>query len=466
MTYKMLIGGNLVGGARTLDVYNPATGAVFATCPRADEAQLDQAVAAAHAAFPAWAARPLAERRALLDAIADALEARREEFGRLLTQEVGRPLPQAIGEVVNACHCLRVLAGIDLGVRTIRETSTDRIFEQRAPLGVVAAIMPWNFPIHQLLVKLGSALIVGNTMVAKPAPAAPLATLLFAELASKILPSGVLNVIIDNNDLGAALTSHPDVAKISFTGSTATGKLVMQSAAATLKRLTLELGGNDAAIVMPDADVEAVAPKIFGAAMANAGQVCVAVKRVYAHSSVYDQLCTEFVRLAGEQVVDDGFKQGATMGPLQNKAQYDRVKDLLADAKANGRVIVGGEVPDRDGYFIPPTVVCDLPEDSRLVREEQFGPLLPVLSFDDVDDVIGRVNDSAYGLGGSVWTRDVARGIEIASQIQSGTAWVNKVQDVPIEVPYRGAKQSGIGTEYGEDGVKEYTQAQIINVAL
>ena len=466
MTYKMLINGELIDGATTLDVVNPATGAVFETCPRADEAQLNEAVAAAKAAFPAWSALTYAERAAKLEALADALEPRVDEIARVLTQEQGKPLAAATAEVGGAIYGLRAFAAMRTETKTLRETDDVRIVEMRTPLGVVGAIMPWNFPVLLMVMKVGPALITGNTMVAKPAPTTPLTTLLFAEIAASVLPPGVLNVIVDNNDLGAVMTKHPDIAKVSFTGSTATGKKVMESVSSTLKRLTLELGGNDAAIVLDDADVKIVAPKIFDAAMANSGQICLATKRVYAHKSIYDQLCDELARLAGEVIVDDGLKQGTTMGPIQNKAQYEKVKGFLADARADGRVIAGGEALERDGYFIAPTIVRDIGDDSRLVREEQFGPVLPIMSYDEVDDAIARTNDTDYGLGGSVWTSNIERGFAVASKIDSGTVWVNKSLDLPFDVPFRGAKNSGVGAENGQEGLEEYTQAKIINVAL
>ena len=466
MAYKMLIGGKLVDGATTMEVMNPATGAVLDTCPRANEAQLNEAVAAAKAAFPAWSALSFAERGAKLNALADALEAKSAEFARLLTQEQGKPLAQATGEVVGAVYGLRAFAAAKIESRTLKESASERIIEQRTPLGVVGAIMPWNFPMLLMVMKVGPGLITGNTMVAKPAPTTPLTALKFGEVAATILPPGVLNVITDANDLGAALTKHPDVAKVSFTGSTATGKKVMESVSSSLKRLTLELGGNDAAIVLDDADVKLVAPRIFEAAMSNAGQICLATKRVYAHSSLYDSLCDELAKLAGEAVVDDGLKQGVTIGPIQNKMQYEKVKGFLADAKANGNIIAGGEALERDGYFIAPTIVRDIGDDARLVREEQFGPVLPIMSFEDVDDAIARTNDTEYGLGGSVWTSDIDRGFAVASQVQSGTVWVNKSLDIPFDVPFRGAKHSGMGGEGGQEGIEEYTQARIINMAL
>lgn len=466
MTYKMLINGELVDGSSTLEIINPATGKVGEIAPRADAKQLNLAVAAAKAAFPAWSAKSYAERRAILERLADAMETRVDEIARLLTKEQGKPLTQASGEVAGAIGRLRAFAGMSVGSRVIRENANDRIIEKRAPLGAVGAITPWNFPISLMIMKIGPALITGNTVVLKPAPTTPLATLLVGEIAASILPPGVLNIIVDNNDLGALLTSHPDIAKVSFTGSTATGKKVMSSVSDTLKRLTLELGGNDAAIVLDDVDVKKQAPVIFATAMANTGQICLATKRVYAHSSIYDELCGEFARLAGEVVVGDGLEQGVTMGPVQNKAQYDKLKTYLDDAAADGVIIAGGKAADRDGYFIEPTVVRDITGDSRLVQEEQFGPVLPVISYDNLNDVISQVNSSDYGLGGSIWTSNVERGAEVASQIQSGTVWVNKWLDIPSDVPFRGAKQSGMGAESGQEGLEEYTQAKIINISL
>lgn len=465
-TFKLLIDGKLVDGASGLEVVNPATGKVLETAPKADEAQLDQAVAAAKKAFPRWSALSFEERQARLNALADALEARTDEFARLLTQEQGKPLPEATAEISGAVFGLRAFGAMRTETVVLRETESERIVELRKPLGVVAAIVPWNFPLMLLVMKMGPGLITGNTIVAKPAPSTPLTTLKFGELAAQILPPGVLNIIVCSNDLGAVLTTHPDVAKVSLTGSTATGKKVMASVSSSLKRLTLELGGNDAAIVLDDADVKKVAPHIFASAMTNAGQICTATKRVYAHSSLYERLCDELAKIAREAVVGDGLEQGVTIGPIQNKLQFEKVRAFIEDAKAKGKVIAGGEVSDEGGYFISPTIVKDIPETARLVREEQFGPVLPVLKYDDVADAIARANDTEYGLAGSVWTSNVERGFEVATQIDSGTVWVNKFLEVPFDVPFRGAKQSGLGGENGEEAMQSYTQAKIINVAL
>jgi len=276
----------------------------------------------------------------------------------------------------------------------------------------------------------------------------------------------VINIVTDLNDLGGKLTTHPDVAKISFTGSTETGRKVMASAAATIKRLTLELGGNDAAIVLPDVDPAKVAPGIFGGAFMNAGQVCLAIKRVYAHEAIYDQLVAELAKLADEAVVDDGLRQGTSIGPLQNKMQYEKVKGFLDDARANGTIVAGGEVLDRPGYFIRPTIVRDISDGTKLVDEEQFGPILPVIKYSDPEDALARANASALGLGGSIWSNDREIAYDLASRMESGTAWINKHLDFGPNIPFGGAKQSGIGTECAEIGLEEFTQRKVINVAL
>ncbi|CAN5456087.1 aldehyde dehydrogenase family protein [soil metagenome] len=461
--YRMLIDGTLVDGVTSFDVINPATGASFAQCPKADAALVDRAVASAKRAFPAWAARPIEERAALIGKLADALEARAGEFASLLTSEQGKPLDQAMYETMGSVFTLRAFTAMRIEPTTLREEGGNMVMEHRTPLGVIAAITPWNFPIILLMNKLGPALLAGNTMVAKPAPTTPLTTLLFGELCADILPAGVLNIICDENDLGVLLTTHADVAKVAFTGSTATGKKVMAAAADTVKRVTLELGGNDAAIVLDDVDPKQAARKIYGGAMANAGQICVAIKRAYVPEGMYDEFCDELARLARGAIVDDGSKQGTTIGPIQNRIQFEKVKALLDDARQRGTVLAGGEALDRPGYFIPPTIVRDLDDDSPLVREEQFGPVLPVLKYSDIEDVIARANDSPYGLGGSVWGTDVPRAIDVAKRIDSGTVWVNQFLAIDANIPFRGSKQSGVGAELGQEGLHEYTQAHIIN---
>lgn len=465
MTYRLLIDGQLVAGADTLDVIDPATGRVFAAAARADRAQLDGAVAAAKRAFPAWSALSQAERAGYLRRLADAIEARFEDFALLLTSEQGKPLAEARFEIGGAIAAFRHFADVELPVTTLVDTDEDLVFEHRSPLGVVAVITPWNFPMILLVVKIAPALITGNTVVAKPAPTTPLTTLLLGEIAADILPPGVLNTLVDANDLGPLLTSHPDIAKVSFTGSTGTGRKVMESAAGTLKRLTLELGGNDAAIVLDDVDVDQVAPRIFTAATINAGQVCMAAKRIYAPRALYDRLCDALADLARAAVIGDGRNTGTQIGPLQNRQQYEKVLDLIEDARAVGTIVAGGGRVEREGYFVQPTVVRDLPDDARLVREEQFGPVIPVLAYDDLGDLIARVNDSEFGLAGSIWTGDPDRAVDLAMRLDTGTVWINKHLDLRFDVPFGGSKQSGIGREQGIEGVREFTQPRIVNMA-
>lgn len=463
--FQLLIGGQLVDGDQTMAVLNPATEEPVASCARASKAQLDQAVAAAKAAFPAWAATSIDERRKVLVAMADAIQANVPELARLLTQEQGKPLGDAMGEVFGASAFFRYFASLDLPTKVIEDSDARRIELRRKPLGVVGAIVPWNFPMILMAFKVPAALLAGNTVILKPAATTPLSTLKFAQLVKDLVPPGVLNVIADQNDLGGELTKHPDVRKISFTGSTETGKKVMASASEALKRISLELGGNDAGIVLGDVDPVSVAPKIYSAAFQNAGQVCIAIKRVYAHESVYDALCDELARLAKEEVVGDGLEQGTQMGPLQNKAQFEKVLGFIEDGRRDGKIIAGGERLGEKGYFISPTIVRDITDGSRLVDEEQFGPVLPVIKVKDGEDALARANASLYGLGGSVWGADLDAAISLAGRMEAGTVWVNKHADLAPNVPFGGAKMSGLGTELGEEGLAEFTQQQVINVA-
>lgn len=463
--FKLLIDGRLVDGASTIDVINPATGELLVKCPRASATQAEQAIAAAKAAFPAWSSKTWQERSALLLQLADALESAIDELSPLLTQEQGKPRFGADFEVHESARILRTFAAMELPDKVLHTDAAGRAIETRAPLGVVAAITPWNFPLILLANKLGPGLQSGNTLILKPAPTTPLTTLRVGEICSRLLPPGVVNTLVDQNDLGPLLTQHPDIAKVAFTGSTATGRKVMASSADTLKRLTLELGGNDAAIVLEDADPIDTAQKIFNGAMFNSGQICAAIKRVYVADAIYDTVCTELARLAKDAVVGDGMDEHTQIGPIQNKMQFDKIKGYLEDAHARGKVIAGGAPLKRPGYFIPPTIVRDIPDDARLVREEQFGPVLPVMRYNDLDDAVARANDSEYGLCGSVWGRDGARAYEVARRLNSGTVWINKTLEINPNYPFRGAKQSGVGAELGQAGLEEYTQAKVINLA-
>lgn len=462
--YQMTIGGRSVAGAATIDVVNPATGKVFATAPDCSRAQLDEAVASAQAAFPAWKAFPVAERQALVRRCGEALMAHAEGLARLFTREQGRPTDAAKQEIEGGAAWLLAFSQMTPPVH-VQETDTRWIETRYVPLGVVCAISPWNFPVMLSMWKVAAALVAGNTMVLKPSPFTPLCVLKVGELFQSILPPGVLNVITGGDELGVWMTSHPGFAKISFTGSTATGKKVMESAAKDLKRITLELGGNDAAIVMPDVDLDEVAQKIFFGAFFNTAQICVATKRLYVHEDVYEGLRDRLVAIARAIKVGDGAEQGTVLGPVQNRRQYERVLDLLEDAKQSGLTLLqGADVPD-GGYFIPVTIVDNPPENSRVVQEEAFGPILPMMRFDAIDEVIARANQSEYGLAGAVWTKNVEAGIDIARRMETGTIWVNQNLELTPGVPFAGHKQSGFGVENGMEGLLEFMVPQVINVA-
>jgi acyl-CoA reductase-like NAD-dependent aldehyde dehydrogenase len=461
--FKLLINGELRGSPRILDVLNPATGELLTKCPRADETMLNAAVDAGNSAFPNWSKQPIEERARRLRSLSEKLKSRTNEFARLLTQEQGKPLEQAVGEISASAYTLDAFAEMRLSTETLRSGTSGSVIEYRVPLGVVAAITPWNFPILLLINKLAPALLAGNTLVIKPAPTTPLTTLLLGELCAECFPPGVVNTITDVNDLGGTLASHPHIAKIAFTGSTATGKKVMASAATNIKRLTLELGGNDGAIVLDDVDPEQAARSLFSGAMLNAGQICVAIKRAYVPEKHYDAICDHLGRLADEAVVGDGLAAGTQIGPIQNLTQFEKLKEHLRDANESGKVVTGGYALDRPGYFIAPTIVRDISDTSRLVQEEQFGPILPVLAYSSVDDAVARVNQSEYGLAATVWGKDLERAKQIAAQIDAGTVWVNQHLVLDPTVPFRGAKQSGFGAELGLEGVKEYTQARVIS---
>ena len=463
--FKLLIDGEMVPGAHSLDVINPATETLAGTCSRASEAQLDDAVSAAERAFASWSTLPIEDRRKAIETVADIVSANAEELGSILTAEQGKPLPEAIGEAHGFAYFTRHFATMDLPVEVLEESDARRVEAHRTPLGVVAAIVPWNFPLVLLAFKLGPALLAGNTLVVKPAPTTPLATLRLAELIKDALPPGVLNVIADANELGAKISAHPRIRKVSFTGSTATGAKVMASGAETLKRITLEMGGNDAGLVLGDVDPKEAGPKLFAAAFANNGQVCIALKRFYVHEDIYDSMCDELAAIAKSKKTGEGTEAGVELGPLQNKSQFEKVQSIIADADERGTIIAGGSAPDRPGYFIDPTIVRDIEEGARLVDEEQFGPALPVIKFSDPNDALARINATPEGLGGSVWSSNSEMAYDLAIRLDAGTVWVNKHGELDPSIPFSGAKQSGLGTELGRDGLEEFTQLRILNIA-
>ena len=391
--HKMLIGGSLTPGSRTMDIMDPSTGEAFDTVPDATAGDVETAVAAAKSAFSDWRNRSADDREAVLKAMADAIMGNLDELADLLIAETGRPRDLAMFELAHlAAGYLNYYGSLRIEPELILEDDARRVELHRKPLGVVAAVVPWNAPVFIACNKIAPAMAAGNTVVVKTAPTTPLTTLRLGELFAGIVPAGVLNILSGGNDAGAALVAHPDVAKVTFTGSTETGRKIMAACAPTLKRVTLELGGNDAAIVLPDAKVEEVAAPIFAFSFFNSGQVCAVIKRLYVHDSLYDAMCDALVAMAKGSKVASGREADAQFGPVQNKAQFDKVCDYLEQAKRDGKVIVGGEIEDRPGYFIPLTVVRDVTEGHAIVDEEPFGPILPVIRYSDIDDVVKRAN--------------------------------------------------------------------------
>jgi acyl-CoA reductase-like NAD-dependent aldehyde dehydrogenase len=461
--YAMTIDGQAVPAEQTFGVINPATGEVFAQAPECTREQLDAALESAHKAQLSWKTDAAARTGALL-AAADAVDAAAKELGPLLTAEQGKPVAQAIGEAKGVALWLRHFAKLDLPREVIQDD--ERVFAEvvRRPVGVVAAITPWNFPLSMAAWKFAPALRAGNTVVVKPSPYTPLATLRLGEVLRDALPPGVLNIVSGGDELGGWMTSHPLVRKISFTGSVATGKKVAAAAAPDLKRVTLELGGNDPAIVLDDVDTEKVAEKLFWSAFRNSGQVCIAVKRVYVPERLHDDLVDALAAKARAAKVGDGMAEGTDLGPINNKPQFERVSELVSDALSNGATAVAGGGPlDRPGYFFAPTVLTGVSDGTRIVDEEQFGPALPVIPYRDVDDALARANATTFGLGGSVWSADPDRAADVAERLETGTAWVNTHAALAPHQPFGGAKWSGIGVENGSWGLLGYTEIQVVH---
>jgi acyl-CoA reductase-like NAD-dependent aldehyde dehydrogenase len=463
--FTMTIGGQAVAGTSHFDVLNPATGQVIGSAPDCTPEQLDAAVAAARKAFPAWSATPIEKRREALLGIAGVLGGNVEELKRLLTSEQGKPHEGAMGDVLGGAYWCQATSTLEIPEKVVEENAERHGVTRHVPIGVVGAIAPWNFPIILAMFKVAPALLAGNTVVLKPSPFTPLTTLRLGELLRGVLPDGVLNIVTGGDALGPWMTSHPGIDKISFTGSSATGRKVMASASETLKRVTLELGGNDAAIVLPDVDVAEVAQKLFWAAFGNSGQICIATKRMYVHKDIYEPLKAAIVDYAKTVKMGDGAEQGTQLGPINNRLQYERVLDLIADSKAKGyKFLMGGEASPAPGYFVPITIIDNPPEDSRIVQEEQFGPILPLLSFDTLEEAIERANASPYGLGASIWTADEAKALDISSRIAAGTVWINETQHLSPLGAFGGHKQSGLGSEGALEGLLEYTNTQTVYI--
>jgi acyl-CoA reductase-like NAD-dependent aldehyde dehydrogenase len=452
--------------ADVFDVYDPASGDLVAQAPAASRAQLDAAITAARRAFADWSMRPEADRKAAVLKMADIIEANAGSLAELITREQGKPLA-GLGsqwEIGGAIGWTRFTASLNLPVETIQDDSTAKVTLHRKPIGVVGSITPWNFPVMIAIWHIMPAIQAGNTVVLKPSPNTPLATLRLGRLLQDALPPGVLNVISGHNEIGQAMSEHPGIDKIIFTGSTATGRKVMASGAANLKRLTLELGGNDAGIVLPDVDLDANIEKLFWGIFINNGQTCAALKRLYVHDSIYDEVCERLVAFAANIVTGNGLNESSHLGPVQNAMQFERVKGLVERAKADGaRALCGGAPLGGPGLFYPVTVLADAKDGMAIVDEEQFGPAIPVIRFTALEDAIASANASQLGLGGSVWSRDTAKARAVAARLECGSVWINNHGAIRPDAPFGGVKQSGLGVEFAALGLAECTTVQVIH---
>ncbi|MEL6572031.1 MAG: aldehyde dehydrogenase family protein [Pseudomonadota bacterium] len=461
----MIIDGASVTPEKTFEVKNPSTGELVGLAPEANMQDLDKAVAAADAAFQTWSKQSDAELQAACEAVTAKITEHADELATLVTKEQGKPL-NGLGsrwEIGGAGAWAGYTSALSLPMKVLQDNNEGRVELHRKPIGVVGSITPWNFPVMIAIWHIMPALRTGNTVVIKPSPYTPLATIRLVEIMNEVLPKGVVNCVTGSDgggSIGAAMSAHPDIRKIVFTGSCATGEKVMRSAAETMKRLTLEMGGNDAGIVLPDVDPAQIAEGLFWGGFINNGQTCAAMKRLYVHEDVYDDVCTALVAFAKNIPMGDGMSEDSILGPVQNQMQFDKVKRLVDAGKKNGRVLLGGD--PGEGLFFPATIIADLDNGDPLVDEEQFGPALPVIKYSDLDEVIARANDSENGLGGSVWSKDIDKAKQVASRMECGSVWINKHGAIQPNAPFGGVKSSGIGVEFGEEGLQEYTDIQVI----
>ncbi|KAL8814219.1 MAG: hypothetical protein Q9223_006537 [Gallowayella weberi] len=466
-TFHNVINNELTRTAKTRHNINPATTEPNPEVPVSTQEDVDRAVAAAREAFKSWSKVSFEERGQKLVEYADAIDGYKDDFAKLLTSEQGKPLAQSYQEIDMTTSWLRAFSTMRIPEEVVEDNEDRRIIHRNLPLGVVAGIIPWNYPILLAAGKIGPALITANTIIIKPSPYTPYCNLKLAELAAQIFPPGVVQALSGEEDLGPMFTTHPDVDKIAFTGSSATGKKVMAACAPTLKRLTLELGGNDPAIICDDVDVEAIVPKIAILSFLCCAQICMMIKRLYVHEAIYPRFVAALVEQTKGFKVGSGTDPDNFIGPVQNSMQFEKVKDMYSQIEKQGwKPALGGEMPEMDpkgkGYFFQPTIIDDPPEDSRIVTEEPFGPILPILKWHDEEDVIRKANNSKMGLGGSVWSKDVERATRMAKQLETGTVWVNSHFDVAPGVPFGGHKESGIGMEWGVLGLKAYCNPQTL----
>ena len=467
--YEMTIGGATVTANDYADVRNPAnTEEVVGQAPVGTTAHLDRAIEAASDAFKSWRNSSDEERAEACQAMARVCADNAEELAVLLTKEQGKPLG-GIGSRFEMGGCSAwagYTAGLGLPDKVIEDSDERNVVQQRVPLGVVGSITPWNWPLIIAIWHIAPGIRSGNTVVIKPSPFTPLSTLRMVELINEVLPAGLVNVISGGDELGAELTNHDGIDKIVFTGSISTGKKVMASAAKAVTPVTLELGGNDPGIMLPATDPAQFAEGLFFGSMINSGQTCGALKRLYVHEDDLDATVATLTGFAANIPMGDGMDEGSLLGPLQNERQFKRVIELVEDAKANGGTCVtGGEPLGGPNYFYPVTFVTGISDGVRLVDEEQFGPVLPIVTYTSLDDAIVRANGTEFGLDASVWGTDADECARVAAQLEAGTVYVNKHAEIVPHVPFGGIKCSGLGVEFAEEGLAAYTSIKIINKA-
>lgn len=466
MNSNLILNGVSVQGlGASVAVLNPVNETVLAEVASATVTQVNKAVQAAKAAFSSWQHTPDAEINTVFAKIAADLRAEQAQIARLITLEQGKTLALAQFEVEAGASWIEYLASLEVPVQTITEPSGKTINVYNRPLGVVASITPWNWPLMIAVWHIFPALKTKNCVLNKPSEYTPLSTIKLVEIINRHVPAGVCSLVLGRGEVGQALSEHPDVAKVTFTGSTRTGQSILSHSVSSLKSVVLELGGNDAGIVLEDADLDVAAERIFGSAFLNGGQTCAALKRLYVHDSIFDALCEKLVKLADQQVLGDGLDPAVNFGPVQNKMQYDKVNAMIQDALAQGGKIISAqpELPE-SGYFIAPTLITGIKEGVALVDEEQFGPVLPIVKFSSIDEVLQRSNDSDFGLGGSVWSRDIDKAQQVASQMQTGTVWINSHSDLSPAAPFGGWKLSGLGYSFGLDGLLLFTHKQAVHI--
>ncbi|KAJ6091615.1 hypothetical protein N7467_003584 [Penicillium canescens] len=460
-TFFNVIDNQLTSTSQTRHGVNPANTQPNPPVPVSTQDDLDKAVKSARAAFKTWSKTSFDDRRKALLAWADAIDANADGFAKTLTMEQGKPLTQATAEVGLAGIWTRGLSSIEIKGNVIEETDDRKVVQRYTPMGVVGAIVPWNFPVLLAVGKIVSAVYTGNTVIVKPSPFTPYCDLKLVELATRFFPPGVVQCLSGDDSLGPMVTEHPGIDKISFTGSIITGKRVMASCARTLKRVTLELGGNDPAIICEDVDIDTIIPKIGNLSYLCSSQICMMIKRLYVHEKIYDEFLNKLVTFVKTLKVGEGTESDVFFGPVQNEMQFKKAKDLFSSITTeNLKAALGGSIESSSGYFIHPTIIDNPPESSRVVQEEAFAPILPIMKWSDEDDVVERANALETGLGSSVWSKDFERATRIADQLQSGSVWVNNHFDLSPIAPFGGHKQSGMGVEWGLTGLLGYCNSQ------